>query len=269
MRRALIVLAVAACSNGGGGHATPDAPMQHGDAPNLPHDAQVFLDAPVTGLCGNPGTGAACTEANWSFVALSGDARTATPTTACSAQFDTAMIIGRPTDASGEPTGACDPNTPTDTCMVDLYDCTASTGTQILTVGRWLDEVQITDHNGTAIYATSLVTYFGTLNETDTAVANVDFVTNGGYFRAHWTTSACAGGANRRVLISTPISVDEFACEDGAGPYNYSARLPAGALDVTARLYDATGDLGALDTKNIAIGDQSVIVDTGGFTFGL
>ncbi len=267
LRVAFACAMVAACSGGGGGGGNPaiDGPPPHVDAPNLPHDAAVFLDAPIQGLCGNPGTGEGCTSVTWRFVTVSTDGRTLAPSIGCSAQFDTAVIIGRPTDANGVPTGSCDGVNPTSTCMLDLYDCTALTGTQTVAVGKWTNEVQIVDHNGTVVYATSPSNYLGDVGEVNTAVADVDFVTNGGYFRATWATTACA--ANRAVLVSTPISVDEYDCDAGAGPYDYGAPLPAGAITVTAQMIDPSGDVGNPSVKTVTIAAPSGIVDTGLFTF--
>src|SRR3954451_25130648 len=81
-------------------------------------------------------TGDHITTYNWQFsdIAFKGNNDTMETATGCpGGTFDTAAVISQQSSAAGVPVGSCNPDTVSNgTCFVDLYDCTAMTGTETL-----------------------------------------------------------------------------------------------------------------------------------------
>jgi len=176
----------------------------------------------------------------------------------CPTGFDTAALHTVRANADGTAVANCT-STVAGTCYVDLFNCTDFAGvTSDLPPGNYLTWVEITDHSGATVYATS------TADFVDVTTVDMNFDTHilvdGGYFKLSWilqgetsgNTLTCAqtaaaksagGSVETTATISTTTTAfsDKFDCEDHFG---YSAPLHSGDYDIV---------VDALDSSNAAI----------------
>jgi cysteine-rich repeat protein len=192
-------------------------------------------------------------------------------TTACPQGFDTAALYSQPVNSSGAPTGAV---------IVDLFNCSASTGTSApLPPGLYQVWIEIANHDNTSKYATSLSAYVDVTTSDKTFSAEI--LNDGGYFQLAWTlrgantnnqlTCAQAGAAGGLEAIGTDVSnssnsaSDIFDCEDGAG---VTAGYSAATYTISvAALNAANQSIGTAPTlTNKVIGTKNAVTNLGTIT---
>jgi hypothetical protein len=186
--------------------------------------------------------------ANWSFNTYANKANA--PTAPCPTGYDTATVYVRPWDPFvGDFTGAAVPS--------DLFDCSAKTGTTGLLDGVFQVSVQIENHDGSMVYASSEAVVIDTANG-DQSITLPTLFTDAGYFDLSWNLlrsgarvhCADAGiGSSGRISTtavansSSAMLVDKFTCTDGFG---ISDPLPEDTYLVTVTASTAPGsDIGA------------------------
>lgn len=202
---------------------------------------------------GNPVAGDGCTActldsgggahvgATWQIKNVAGQPQ------ACPNGFDTAALVNQPIDSAGNAVGQP---------IIDLFDCVAGQGTSAeLPATTYETFVEITDHNGTNVYAKSVP---ADLDVTTTDLTyNTDILTDGGYFAFAWmltqggaavtcSQAGVTGSASGVELVSTLLSNgsmkdDEFTCEDGMG---VTSGLVAGDYTVSIDAFNSAGPIG-------------------------
>ena len=223
------------------------------------------------------------TTYNWHFsdIAFNGAGNDTVETgTGCpGAPFDTAAVISQESDATGTPVGSCTPGSTTSaSCFVDLYDCTAMTGTETLPEAYYLQWVAITDHVGAQLYADTASVV---IDEIKDNTVTADILNDGGYFQFDWTLKSAAGAPITCADIATDgISLDStvagtanglsdaFTCADGTG---ITSGLPAGSYALSASILNAQqqalGTTDVVGNKTIAV--QNAITDLGAISIQL
>jgi cysteine-rich repeat protein len=165
---------------------------------------------------------------------------------ACPSGFDTAALHTVAANTDGTAVSAC--TTAGADCFIDLFNCADGAGLSAdLPPRNYLTWVEITNTNGSSLYATSTAEFVD--------ITNVDMnfdthiLVDGGYFKLTWTlhgeqsssdltcaqtAAATSAGGSIEVVstLSTNTSViltDKFNCEDHFG---YSAPLHTGSYDL-------------------------------------
>ena len=181
------------------------------------------------------------TRATWQLKNIDGS------NAGCPAGFDTAIVVSWKVDASGHTIGTCTPGgTPSDSCYLDIFNCSAGTGTTgpipdttkfpNATGGRFMTFVAITNTNGSDVFAESLqdvvdLTAANGVFPNDAGLNDGTIYKNGGYFEAEWTlvgansgnTLTCAQAMSGGVSVLSTVSGgsgsadDVFKCTDGFG----------------------------------------------------
>jgi len=221
------------------------------------------------------------TTANWSFATAAfngaGDDVVYTPTQ-CPVGFDTAVVISQAVDANGALVGSCGPNDASDTCFIDIYDCTDFTGTETVPEGTYYQWVAITDHATTGLWGNTPGAYADITGPGTTFTGQL--LDNGGYFTLHWKIvngqnqeQACSqiAGQDGVEAISTVSggaqSVDDkFTCDDG---YGITAGFPEGNYTISVDVSSPGGSLGTAPTFTKTLGDQNDIQELGLVTIPL
>jgi hypothetical protein len=214
----------------------------------------------------SPNTGAAHVGATWQIKNTAGASQ------GCPTGFDTASLINQPVDTAGNNVGSP---------IIDLFDCAAGQGTSAgLPATTYKTFIEITDHSGANIYATSVPAF---LDVTTTDLTyNTDILTDGGYFALAWilkgatsnNTLTCAqagvsGSASgveaiSTVANSTSAATDQFTCDDGSG---VTSGLPAGTYTVSVDAFTSAGAVGTAPTlSNKVIQSPNVVTDLGTIT---
>jgi cysteine-rich repeat protein len=225
---------------------------------------------------GNPVAGDGCTActldsgggahvgATWQIKNVAGQPQ------ACPTGFDTAALVNQPIDSAGNPVGQP---------IIDLFDCVAGQGTSAeLPATTYETYVEITDHNGTNVYAKSVP---ADLDVTTTDLTyNTDILTDGGYFAFAWmltqggapvtcSQAGISGSSSGVELTATLISSgaatdDEFTCEDGMG---VTSGLVAGDYSVSIDAFNSTGGLGrGANINQTTIQGQNQVTNLGTVT---
>ena len=185
--------------------------------------------------------------ASWTIRNVAG-----TPQAICSGVYTTAAVVSQPLDDAGNPVG---------NAIIDLFDCTAGTGTTgPLYEGHYDVWISIQNGNGTQVYATSVK---ARLELTQNLTLNASIYTDGGYFGFAWllrgsvsnNVLTCAqAGADSVELIATVTGgstafTDIYDCTDGSG---VTAALAAGSYTVS---------ISALNVANASIGTAPALVN--------
>jgi hypothetical protein len=198
--------------------------------------------------CGTTSDTSARITASWSFNTYANKGNPATAP--CPTGYDTATVYVQPWDPFvADTTGAAEAS--------DLFDCSAKTGTTGLLDGIFLVWVQIENHDGSLIYASSESDVIDTADG-DQSITLAPVFTDAGYFDLSWNLMrggarvhcADAGiGSAGRISTSAVVSgssnliIDKFTCTDGFG---ISDPLPADTYLVTVTASTAPGtDIGA------------------------
>jgi hypothetical protein len=198
--------------------------------------------------CGTTSDTSARITASWSFNTYAN--RNGPANAPCPAGFDTATVYVQPWNPfDGGTTGAAVPS--------DLFDCSAKLGKTGLLDGIFLVWVQIENHDGSLVYASSEAEVIDTADG-DQSITLPTLFTDAGYFDLSWnllrngTRVHCAdagiGSAGRISTTavangSSAMLVDKFTCTDGFG---VSDPLPEDTYLVTVTASTAPGsDIGA------------------------
>lgn len=190
--------------------------------------------------------------ASWSFNTYAN--RNGPANGACPTGFDTAAVYARPWDPFlGDFVASAEPP--------DLFNCSDKVGKTNPLDGIFQVWVQIENHDGSSVYATSESVVIDTADG-DQSITLPTLFTDAGYFDLSWdllragstTRLHCAdAGITPSGRISTSaqmtsggtIYVDKFPCDDGFG---ITEELPVGFYDVTVTVSSAPGtDIGASD----------------------
>ncbi len=267
MHKTLVALAftsfIGCSSNNTNTTPTPDAFVPH-------------VDAPIN-------TGPHLTTYNWGFSDIAfnvaGNDTVETATGCPGGTFDTAAVISQQASSTGVPVGTCAASSTTGvTCYVDLYDCTALTGTETLPEAYYLQWIAITNHAGTQLYAD---TASALIDETMDNTVTADILNDGGYFQFDWALKnasnasiTCADLANDGISLDSTVAnstnglSDAFDCVDGTG---ITSGLPAGSYALSASILNAQqqalGTTDVVGNKTIAV--QNAITDLGTITIKL
>lgn len=262
------VLALAFASIAGCGSNNNTTPM--------PDAHVVAVDAP-------PAAGDHITTYSWHFSDIAfnvaGNDTVETATGCPGAPYDTAAVISQASSSMGTPVGSCDPGSTTSgTCFVDLYDCTALTGTETLPPAYYLQWLAITNHTGTSVYAD---TASALIDLTADNSITADILNDGGYFQFDWALRdaanapiTCADLANDGISLDSTVAggtnglSDVFTCTDLSG---ITSGLPAGDYVLSASILNAAqqalGTTSVVGNKTIAA--QNAITDLGTITIQL
>jgi len=205
-------------------------------------------------LCSREG-GDAFVTATWTFRNEANGT-----TTACPTGYDTVALYSQEVTSTGTPIGSP---------IVDLFDCSAGTGTSApLPATVYLSWIEVTNTNNTSTYASSIQVPID-LTTSDKSF-NAQILNDGGYFLLAWnlygaSTSAdlsCAqaGAAGGVEAIATDVSdssnsaTDVFACDDGHG---YTAGYRAATYTISVAALNASnqsiGTAPALTNQTIGI----------------
>lgn len=154
---------------------------------------------------------------------------------ACPVGFDTARIVAHPHAL---------PSSNTSNDIIDLFNCSASTGVAAPYPSNQYDVyVEIVNNNGTLTYATSVPTFIDlTTADKD---ATFDIHTDKGFFFLNWALQGASGALTCAQapevasigLDTTPVTPPtEFPCTSGAG---YSAAAPVATYVVSVAALNA------------------------------
>lgn len=219
-------------------------------------------------LCAVAAVGCTTTEvghiqATWQVATI--DSAGNTTQIPCPPGIDTAALH---TVAASPDGTALDPCTDINSdCYIDLFNCSDGAGvSSALPAQNYLTWMELTDHNGTTVYATSTEAFVDITNQ-DLSF-NVQILDNGGYFKLSWElqgeqsgqTLACtdtdaASSAGGSVETTATIAggsaalSDKFTCEDHFG---YSAGLPEGTYTV---------QVDALNSQDQALGPGTTLTN--------
>ncbi len=154
----------------------------------------------------------AAITARWSFQ----DLATQSPAT-CPEGFDTVAVNHQALDEFG----------PYGPVYVDLYDCSAATGTSLLDPAVYETWIEVSNHDRTKLYASSLSSVLDVIERDVTFDAEI--LNDGGYFFLSWDligdvsnrALGCSEAGVETVVAtsSSPTSTetDEFPCRDEFG----------------------------------------------------
>jgi cysteine-rich repeat protein len=186
--------------------------------------------------------------ANWQLKNVAG------AVTACPQGFDTAAVYSQKIDSAGNNVGS--PN-------IDLFDCSANTGTVDVDPALYSVWFEIANHDNTSVYAKSLSAAVDVTTADKTFSAQI--LNDGGYFQLQWTlrgatsnnvlTCAQAMAAGGVEAASTDVSnsqnsaSDVFDCTDNYG-------ITAGFLAATY-----TVSVAALNNSNQSIGTAPALTN--------
>jgi len=185
----------------------------------------LLVAAVSSAACGTTSDTSARITASWSFNTYANRGNPATaPCPSSPVNYDTATVYVRPWDPFvGDFTGAAVPS--------DLFDCSAKTGTTGLLDGIFQVWVQIENHSGSSVYASSEAEVIDTADG-DQSITLPPLFTDAGYFDLSWhllrngarVHCADAGiGSAGRISTSAVVSgtstliIDKFTCTDGFG----------------------------------------------------
>lgn len=157
--------------------------------------------------------------ATWEIVTLNGSRAT------CPPGFNTAALFNVATTADGTPVAPCTgPNSVSDTCFVDLFNCEDGVGVSApLPPTQYLTWVSITDDSGANTYAQSLSAYLNVSNiDLD---FNTSIVTNGGYFALDWTLRGATSNLPKSCGDVGAVAVETYVTSgttmyDSGAPWN-------------------------------------------------
>jgi hypothetical protein len=202
-------------------------------------------------------------SATWHVDSVSA-AGTVSPTS-CPAGIDTAALYTVAATSDGTAISTCTVANGTD-CFIDLFNCDDNAGiSSALPAQNYLTWINLTNHDGSQIYATSTAEFVD--------ITNVDMnfdteiLVDGGYFKLSWSlkgassqaaltcsqtaaSSAAGGSVEVASTLSSNASIlltDKFNCEDHFG---YSAPLPWGSWNIT---------IDALNSSDAAISDSTTL----------
>jgi len=199
----------------------------------------------------------AAISSRWSFL----DLATQTPTS-CPEGFDTVAVNHQAIDEFG----------PYGPVFIDLYDCTAERGTSLLDPAVYETWIEVTNHDRTRLYASSLSSVLDVVERDATFEAEI--LNDGGYFFLSWDlvgddsnrTLACSDARVTTIVASsssaTSMETDEFPCRDEfgvtgaflAGDYTVSLSATNGERPVTSE---------PLQLDSRAIRDRNRVTDLG------
>jgi hypothetical protein len=220
--------------------------------PNTPGGAVVDEDGCAVS------TVPALMTANWSFKQLSNGA-----TLGCPNGFNTTAVHAVPVNRFGDKNG---------TELIDLYTCSALTGTSDYDARLYSVFLEITTQNNSALYADTPSTYVDLTNVDKTITQTI--IDDGGFFTFNFElrdkgngaklTCAQAGAQGGVEILSTlngttQAKSDIFDCvtpgfrDDGTGP-GFTAGLIAG---------DYTVSISALDNSDRSVGTAPALTNKG------
>jgi hypothetical protein len=179
----------------------------------------------------------AAITARWSFF----DLATNTPS-GCPDGFDTVAVNHQALDEFG----------PYGPVIIDLYDCNAVSGTSLLDPAVYETWIDVTSHDRTRLYASSLSSVLDVIDRDATFEA--ELLNDGGYFFLSWdligevsNRSLACGDASVDSIVATSSSAsstetDTFPCTDEfgvtggflAGDYTVSLSAMTGERPVTS-----------------------------------
>ncbi|MBA3394929.1 MAG: hypothetical protein H0T89_19945 [Deltaproteobacteria bacterium] len=185
--------------------------------------------------------------ANWSFKEVSTGA-----VLGCPAGFDTTAVYAYPVDGANQRRGQP---------IIDLYPCSAGTGTNEYPVDAYEVYLEITNSDNTQLYAQSTAAIVDITSRDATFTTTI--IDDGGFFLFDWQLRgevtgdplSCAEALADSVDItstlngSTQAYTDVYPCSQGSA---YTAALPAG---------DYTVSVAALDSSDRSISNTPALVN--------
>ena len=190
----------------------------------------------------------------------------------CPSGYDTAALYSQEIDSNYNTVGAS---------VVDLFDCSVFVAnTAPLAPSTYFSWIQIENHDGSSVYASTVYAYVDLTTSDKTFSA--DIYTDGGYFQMAWALTiggaptSCASNPDITGVeaISTQVGnasnsvSDIFKCSDH---YGVTDVLPAGTYTISVDAFNssmaAVGTANPITNKTIQT--QNDITDLGTVTIPL
>ncbi len=255
MRVSLVLLLVAAC-----GYPQPTRTADAAAGSDAVRDAS-GIDTPTP--TDSP-SGMRNVAATWKIGPVGGNP------TGCPAGYDTVALYSQQIDPNtGQPIG---------TQIVDLFSCTATSGTSSpLQPGKYQETIAVTNQTTQTTYAKSVSKTLDLTTSSQTYTTQI--YTDGGYFQVAWSlvgatsgmplTCTQAGATSIEVLATnttdpTKVYDDLFTCTDGQG-------ITTGAVSGVYTLSISANNaqmqaVGNLTLSNQQMGTANSVVNVGNVT---